>query len=117
MKAILAGLQALGPVKLGALALVAALSLGMVGLLALRDGSAPMSLLYGDLDLREASQVVDSLDRAHIAHQTDPSGSRVLVPGDQVARARMLLAKDGLYAEMWARQAEQRQEGEALAAE
>jgi flagellar M-ring protein FliF len=96
MTAVLAGLRALGPVKLAALALVAVLSLGMVGLLALHDGSAPMALLYGDLDLREAGQVVDALDRAKIPHQTDPAGTRILVPGDQVARARMLLAKDGL---------------------
>ena len=96
MKSVLAGLQALGPVKLGALALVAALSLGLVGVLALHDGSPPMSLLYADLDLREAGQVVDSLDRAHIPHQLDASGNRILVPGDQVARSRMLLAKEGL---------------------
>jgi flagellar M-ring protein FliF len=96
MTALLAGLRALGPVRLGALALVAALSLGLVGLLALRDGSAPMALLYGDLELREAGQVMEALDRARIPHQTDPAGTRILVPGDQVARARMLLAKDGL---------------------
>lgn len=96
MRALLAGLRALGPLKLGALAVVALLSLGLVGVLALRDGSLPMSLLYGDLDLREAGQVVDTLDRAHIPHQVDAGGSRILVPSDQVARARMLLAKDGL---------------------
>jgi flagellar M-ring protein FliF len=97
MTALLAGLRALGPVKLSALALVAALSLGLVTLLALHDGSAPMALLYGDLDLRDAGQVVEALDRAKIPHQTDGTGSsRILVPGDQVARARMLLAKDGL---------------------
>jgi flagellar M-ring protein FliF len=96
MTALLAGLRALGPMKLAALALVAALSLGLVGLLALHDGSAPMALLYGDLDLREAGQVVEALDRAKIPHQTDSAGTRILVPGDQVARARMLLAKDGL---------------------
>ncbi len=96
MMALLAGLRALGPVKLGALALVALLSLALVGLLAVRGNGAPMALLYADLDLREAGQVVDGLDRAHIPHRVETGGSRILVPEDQVARARMLLAKDGL---------------------
>ena len=96
MTAVLSGLRALGPMKLGALGLVAVLSLGLIGFLALHDGSAAMSLLYGDLDLREAGQVADSLDRARIPHQIADGGSRILVPSDQVARARMLLAKDGL---------------------
>ena len=96
MKALLASLRALGPMKLGALALVAAISLGLIGMLALRTNTSPMALLYADLDLREAGQVVDQLDRAHIPHESDPAGSRIMVPEDQVGRARMLLAKDGL---------------------
>ncbi len=93
---VLAGLRALGPMKLGALALVALVSLGLVGALALRTGTVPMALLYADLDLREAGQVVDQLDRARIPHESPGDGSRILVPPDQVARARMLLAKEGL---------------------
>ena len=96
MGAVTAGLKALGPVKLGALALVAVLSLGLLGYLASRDGSAPMALLYADLDLREAGQVVDQLERARIPHRLETGGNRILVPADQVAKARMLLAKEGL---------------------
>jgi len=41
----------------------------MLGLLATRGGTAgPMSLLYADLDQREAGQMVEALDHAHIAH-------------------------------------------------
>ncbi len=57
-----------------------------------------MTLLYADLELRDASQIVEQLDRAHIPRQTDSSGTRVMVPADQVGRARLLLAKDGLPA-------------------
>ena len=96
MAAMAAGLRALGPVKLGALALVALVSLGLLGIMALRTGGAPMALLYGELDLREAGQVVDQLDRARIPHAAEAGGARILVPADQVARARMLLAKEGL---------------------
>ena len=96
MGAIAAGLKALGPTKLGALAAVALLSLGLVGFLASRGSSSPMALLYADLDLREAGQVVDQLDRARIPHQLEGGGNRILVQANQVARARMLLAKEGL---------------------
>ena len=96
MEAMLASLRSLGPLKLGALGLVALISLGLIGTLAFRNGTVPMSLLYGDLDLREAGQVADQLDRARIPHQEESGGSRIMVPADQVARARMLLAKEGL---------------------
>ena len=69
----------------------------MLGLLALRGGvPAQQALLYGDLDLREASQMTDALDHAHIAHQELGSGDRITVGAADVARARMLLAKNGL---------------------
>ena len=81
---------------------MAAVGLGILGLLALfalrGSGGERMSLLYGDLDLRDASQVVDLLDRQHVPHQLGGQGSTVLVPADQVARARLLLAKEGLPA-------------------
>ena len=96
MSAVLAGLRGLGPVRLGAMAAVSLVLLGLLGWLAMRGGDAPMALLYADLDLREAGQVVDQLDRARIPRQTDAGGSRILVPADQVARARLLLAKEGL---------------------
>lgn len=55
-----------------------------------------MTLLYADLDMRDAAQVVDQLDRAHIPRQVEAGGTRLLVPSDQVAKARLLLAKEGL---------------------
>ena len=96
MTAVLAGLRALGPLRLGAMAAVAAVSLALLGYLALRSNDGPMALLYADLDLREAGQVVDQLERAHIPRQMEAGGARILVPADQVARARVLLAKEGL---------------------
>ena len=97
MKPILDGLRALGPARLVALAAVGLAMLAMLAVLATR-GAAParLSLLYADLDTREAGQITEALDRAHIAHEEPGAGDRILVAGDQVARARMLLAKDGL---------------------
>ncbi len=97
MKPMMDGLRALGPARLVALAAVGLAMLAMLTVLAMR-GAAParMSLLYADLDTREAGQIAEALDRAHIAHEEPGAGDRILVPGDQVARARLLLAKDGL---------------------
>jgi flagellar M-ring protein FliF len=98
MKPILDGLRALGPARLLALAGVGIAMLAMLALLAVRGGAgvSRMSLLYADLDSREAAQIAEALDRAHIAHQEPGAGDRVLVPSEEVARARLMLAKDGL---------------------
>ena len=98
MKPILDGLRALGPARLLALAGVGVAMLAMLALLAVRGGTgvSRMSLLYADLDSREAGQIAEALDRAHIAHQEPGAGDRVLVPSEEVARARLMLAKDGL---------------------
>ena len=96
MTALLASFRSLGPLKLGAMAAVMLVSFGLLGFLMLRSGEGPMALLYADLELREAGQIVDQLGRARIPNQLDAGGTRVLVPADQVARARLLLAKEGL---------------------
>ena len=45
-----------------------------------QGGSHPqMSLLYGDLDLREAGQMAEQLEKAHIAHELGPQDDRLLV--------------------------------------
>ncbi len=97
MKAAIDGLKALGPARLAAMAAVALGLLGMLAFLALRGGgSAPRALLYGDLELREAGQIVEQLGRAHIPYRLGAQGTAILVPNDDVPRARMLLAREGL---------------------
>jgi flagellar M-ring protein FliF len=96
MNAILDGLKALGPSRLAALARVTVAMLGLITVLVARGGSERMALLYADLDLREAAQITDRLDAQHIPHQAVGGGSQIMVPADQVTRARLLLAKDSL---------------------
>lgn len=84
--------------RLAALGGVGLAVLGLVAWLALRAASSPMGLLYGDLEARDAAAVVAALERARVPHRLEAGGSRVLVPEDQVARARLLLARDGLPA-------------------
>ncbi len=98
MKALVEGLRALGPARLAAMAAVALGMLGMLALMVLRGGTEPMALLYGDLDLRDSSQVVDQLTRRHIPYRVAGNGSQILVAADQVPDARLALAKEGLPA-------------------
>jgi len=96
MNTLLDGLKALGIARLAALGGVALGMLGLFALLALRGGTEPMALLYGDLDLRDSGQMVDQLTRQHIPYRVASGGTQVLVPADQVAQARVGLAKEGL---------------------
>ena len=97
MKAFLEGLRTLGTARLATMAAVALGMLAMLGVLTLHGSGAPhMALLYGDLDLREAGQIADALDKAHIQHELGGQDDRIMVPADQVAAARLLLAKSGL---------------------
>ena len=97
MAALLEGFKALGIGRLIAMAAVAGAMLLMLAFLALRGGNGErMALLYADMDLREAAQVADVLERSHIPHEAGPDGTRISVPASQVPQARLLLAKEGL---------------------
>ena len=96
MKPLLDSLKSLGPARLGAMGAVAIAMLAMLVVLASGGSHPKMALLYGDLDLHEAGQMVDALDKAHIANQLAGQGDRIEVAENQVLQARLLLAKSGL---------------------
>jgi flagellar M-ring protein FliF len=97
MKALLDGLKALGPARLAAMGAVALGLLGLLAFMVMRAGSGDqMALLYGDLDPRDASQMVDKLNQQHIPYRVGAGGGEILVSAEQVPQARMLLAKEGL---------------------
>ena len=94
---LLEGLKALGTARLAAMGAVAVGLLALIGVLILRGGGgSQMALLYGDLDLRDSAQIVEQLNRKHISYRLLSNGAQVLVPNDQVAEARLALARDGL---------------------
>ena len=93
---LIAQLRGLGPLRL---ALLGGAGLAVLGLLAwfvLRAGQPPMTLLYGELDPRDAGQVVAALERARVPFRIEAGGTRILAPEDQVPRLRLTLARDGL---------------------
>ncbi len=96
MKALLTNLKQLGLPRLAALGGVGAAMLVLLGVLVLRGVNATNGLLYRDLEAHEAGEIVDQLTKAHIKYRLQDQGNTIMVPEDDVARARLLLAKSGL---------------------
>jgi flagellar M-ring protein FliF len=62
-----------------------------------RWASAPAYVtLYSDLELSGAGSITDDLTKNGISYRLEDGGTTVLVPTSDVARARVVLAKDGL---------------------
>jgi flagellar M-ring protein FliF len=98
MGGLSAQLRAFGPLRLAALAGAGMAVLGLLVVLGMRAAEPPMALLYGELEQRDAAQVVAALERQRIAHRLAGGGTQVLVAETEVPRVRLLLARDGLPA-------------------
>ncbi|MFT8807369.1 flagellar basal-body MS-ring/collar protein FliF [Gluconobacter sp.] len=96
MKALLTNLKQLGLPRLAALGGVGTAMLILLGVLVLHGVNATNGLLYRDLEAHEAGEIVDQLSKAHIKYHLQDQGSTIMVPDEDVARARLLLAKSGL---------------------
>ena len=55
-----------------------------------------MSLLYADLDMKEASQITAQLDQSGVKYEVKGDGSTIFVDRDKVASTRLLLSGKGL---------------------
>ncbi|MBX6367469.1 MAG: flagellar M-ring protein FliF [Rhodospirillales bacterium] len=96
MNGFIQSLRQLGPVRLGALGIVALLTLGFFGYIGTRVAAPTYSLLYADLDLKDSAQITQRLDALGIPYEIRGDGSGILVPSDQVAKLRMTMAEAGL---------------------
>lgn len=56
----------------------------------------PKSLLYSNLDLKEAGSITAALDQAGVKYEVKGDGSTILVPRDEVASTRLMLSSKGL---------------------
>ena len=93
---LIAQLRGLGPLRLALLGGAGLAVLGLIAWFVLRAGQPPMALLYGELDPRDAGQVVAALERARVPFRIEAGGTRILAPEDQVPRLRLTLAREGL---------------------
>ena len=96
MESLLKTLQGFGIGRVAAIGGAAAGALAILLAIMLRVGGQPMSLLYSNLDLKEAGQITASLDQANIKYELKGDGSTILVDRDKVASARLMLSGKGL---------------------
>ncbi len=96
MESILKTLQGFGIGRLGAYIGAAAGAVAILMAVLLRAGAEPKSLLYANLDLKEASQITSALDSAGVKYELKGDGSTIFVARDKVASARLLLSGKGL---------------------
>jgi flagellar M-ring protein FliF len=92
-------LAALRQFGIGRLAAILGVSAGVAAALAvvvLHLGSTPMSLLYGEIDPKEASSITAALEQGGIKYELSQDGSSIKVPTDKVASTRLLLAGKGV---------------------
>jgi flagellar M-ring protein FliF len=88
--------RSLGFARLAALGLVAAASIGFFAFLMTRIAAPSFGLLYANLDLRDSGQIAQKLDAMSVPYQLNANGTAIMVPSDQVAKLRMLMADDDL---------------------
>lgn len=96
MNSFLDTLKNLGPSRL---ALMGGILLALITFLifiSMRVSSPNYSLLYGDLSSGDATAIAAQLDQAQISYTLSADNTSILVPDNDVARSRMLLAETGL---------------------
>lgn len=96
MNSLLETLKKLGPARIAVLGAVLLGLLMFFVFISMRVSSPDMKMIYTDLSTEDSSSVAAKLEELKIRYQISPDGARVMVPGADVGRARMLLAQDGL---------------------
>ena len=96
MNNLLQTLRNLGPARLAAIGGVGLLLIGFFVYLTTRLSSPEMELLYSDLQQTEAAAIAKKLDEAKVPYSVDKSGTKIMVPADQVGPMRMRMAAQGL---------------------
>ncbi len=96
MDSLLDSLKNLGP---GRLIMMLVTFFGLIiffVFIAVRSGAPALSLLYGSLDVSDATEIAAKLDNAKIPYALSEDGTKVSVPHKDISKARMLLAAEGL---------------------
>jgi flagellar M-ring protein FliF len=89
-------LKQLGPARLAIMGGVVVGLLIFFIFVSMRISSPDMKLLYDNLTTADSGAMAAKLEEAKLKYDVSPDGSRIMVPGDEVGKARMLLAADGL---------------------
>ncbi len=89
-------LRNLGPLRLAAMSAAALVILGFFIFVITRVSSTEMSLLYGDLDTSDSSEIVSSLEQQGIPFELRNNGRQIYIPSENVQRVRLSLAENGI---------------------
>ncbi len=96
LDSLLESLKNLGP---GRLIMMLATFFGLIiffVFIAVRSSAPSLSLLYSDLSTADATEISAKLDNSNVPYALSEDGTKVSVPHKDIAKARMLLAAEGL---------------------
>lgn len=96
MENLIETLKRLGPARLAIMGSVSLALLLFFMFVSLRVSSPDFELLYTGLSSRDSSQISSVLEQNNFAYRVSPDGGEILVAEEQVGRARMTLAQEGL---------------------
>ena len=96
MNSLVQQFSKLGAGRLAAMLTVTAALLVFFGFVMFRFSQPTMGLLYSDLSLQDAAQIVKDLETRNIKYESRGDGSAILVPRADIPRVRMELASKGL---------------------
>jgi flagellar M-ring protein FliF len=88
--------RALGAARIAAMVAVTIALIGFFIVVGMRVTAPSMAPLFTELSLEDSNRVVKELESQGIPFELRGDGSTVLIPKDQVTRARMRLAEGGL---------------------
>lgn len=90
--------KSLGPARLAVLGLVGAALFGFFAVIVANYSGEPKALLFSDVNVADASKMVEALDQMKVDYTLKGDGTQIYVPESQVLRLRMQLAEKGLPA-------------------
>jgi flagellar M-ring protein FliF len=96
LESFVKALQGFGIGRLAAILGAGAGAAAILVAIMLKMGGAPTSLLYANLDLKEAGQITAQLDQAGVKYEVKGDGSTIFVDRDKVASTRLMLSGKGL---------------------
>lgn len=91
-------IRTLGPARLGAVGVLAAVVLGLSVFAYIRASTSPMRPLFTDLEFDDSASIVRELESRNVDYELRGEGAVILVPADQILSLRMSLAESGLPA-------------------
>ena len=89
MNNILQTIKNMSPSKLASIAAIIVFLISFFIYVAVQMSGSDYSVLYTDLDLEDAKQIVAKLDSANVKYKLAKNGTEVLVPDEQVNRMRI----------------------------